>query len=140
MNNQAQVLWEGVHCNLAIDRPGARVVVIRLAGWDAGEFGDVPMTELAKDLAKPGLIELYVDARAVKGASIEVSGEWAQWLAKNRSRFAHISMLTGSRFIQLTANFVRRFADLGELMRIYTDPVAFDAALAQSIAPGKNSE
>ena len=116
------------------------VVVVRLIGWDAGEFGDVPMKELAKDLAKSGLIELFIDARAVKGASIEVSGEWAQWLAKNRARFKHISMLTGSRFIQLTANFVRRFADLGELMRIYTDPVAFDAALLQSATCAKVGE
>jgi len=141
MNNEvAEILYEGVHCSLGIGRPAPGVVVIRLAGWDAGEFGDVPMTELAKDLAKPGLIELFVDARAVKGASIEVSGEWAQWLAKNRSRFVQISMLTGSRFIQLTANFVRRFADLGELMRIYTDAVAFDAALAQSAASAKAGE
>jgi hypothetical protein len=97
-----------------------------------GEFGDFPMQELDKDLAKDHLLELFIDARAVKGASVEVSSEWAQWLGKHRSHFSHISMLTGSRFIQLTANFVRRFAELGEVMRIYTDPVAFDAALAQS--------
>jgi hypothetical protein len=43
-------------------------------------------------------------------------------------------MLTGSPFIQLTAGFVRRFADLGEVMRIYTDPAAFEGALASSVA------
>jgi hypothetical protein len=32
--------------------------------------------------------------------------------------------------VQVTAKFVQRFADLGEVMRIYTDPRAFDAALA----------
>src|SRR5688572_28439673 len=129
----ADVLYEGVHCQLAIQRPARDVIVLRLEGWDAGEFADAPMQELAKDLATAHLIELYIDARASRGASIEVSGEWAQWLGKHRSRFKHISMLTGSRFIQLTANFVRRFAELGEVMRIYTDPVAFDAALTQSI-------
>jgi hypothetical protein len=41
-------------------------------------------------------------------------------------------MLTGSPFVQLTAKFVQRFADLGEVMRIYTDPKAFDAALKDS--------
>jgi hypothetical protein len=130
----ADVVYEGVHCRLAIERPAPAVVVVRLGGWDAGEFGDVPMQELAKDLAADNRIELFIDARASKGASIEVSGEWAQWLGKHRSRFKHISMLTGSRFIQLTANFVRRFAELGDVMRIYADPVAFDGALAQSIA------
>lgn len=128
------VLYEGVHCRLAVERPAPALVVVRLAGWDAGEFGDVPMQELAKDLAGSRPIELFIDARAVRGTSIEVSGEWAQWLGKHRSRFQHITMLTGSRFIQLTANFVRRFADLGEVMRIYTDPAAFDAALVERIA------
>lgn len=110
------VLYEGVHC--------------RLAGLDAGEFGDVPMQELAKDRSLGRPIELLIDARAVRGASVQVSSEWAQWLGKHRSGFRRISMLTGSRFIQLTAHVVRRFADLGEVMRIYSDPRAFDAALA----------
>jgi hypothetical protein len=135
MSNQATapIEYEGVHCRVIIERPKIGIVVLRLAGWDAGEFGDVPMQELNKDLERNGIVELFIDARAVKAASIEVSAEWAQWLGKHRSRFRHISMLTGSRFIQLTANFVRRFADLGEVMRIYTDPVAFDAALSQSV-------
>ncbi len=127
-----KVSHEGVHCRLDIERPGPGVVVVRLAGWDAGEFGDAPMQELGKDLAGTQLLELFIDARAVRGASIEVRAEWAQWLGKHRERFEHISMLTGSPFIQLTANFVRRFAELGELMRIYTDAGAFDADLAQA--------
>jgi phage regulator Rha-like protein len=38
-------------------------------------------------------------------------------------------MLTGSRFVQLTADFVRRFAELGDAMHVYTDGAAFDEAL-----------
>jgi hypothetical protein len=71
-------------------------------------------------------------ARHGKGASVDVSGEWAIWLRANKSRFVHVSMLTGSRFIQLSADLVRRFAELGEIMRIYTDPAAFEAALASA--------
>jgi hypothetical protein len=33
----------------------------------------------------------------------------------------------------MTADFVRRFADLQGLMRIYTEPAAFDAALEESL-------
>ena len=120
--------YEGVTAGLAIERPGPGVVVIRLTGWDTGEFGDAPMKEVAKDFAG-GSVRLFIDARAVKGATIDVSNEWALWLRANRTRFAEISMLTGSPFIQLTAKFVQRFADLGELMRIYTDAAAFDSAL-----------
>lgn len=127
------VQYEGVHCRLAIARPAAGVLVMRISGWDAGEFGDGPMRELAKDLDAERPIELFIDAREVKGASIEVSGDWSLWLGKHRSGFKRIHMLTGSRFIQITADFVRRFAELGDLMRIYTEGDAFDSALARSI-------
>jgi hypothetical protein len=49
-------------------------------------------------------------------------------------------MLTGSRFVQLTADFVRRFAELGDAMLIYTDGVAFDEALASATRPGSSTE
>jgi hypothetical protein len=128
------VRWEGIHFSLAIERPAVGIVVVRFSGWDAGEFGDAPMRELAKDLLNETRVELFVDAREVKGASIEVSGDWSQWLGKHRASFKHITMLTGSRFIQVTANFVRRYGELGELMRIYTEPAAFDEAVEESIA------
>jgi hypothetical protein len=130
------VKYEGVSARLAVERPAAAVVVLRLAGWDTGEFGDAAMKEIAKDFAAGRPLEFFVDARAVKGASIDVSNDWALWLRANRSRFAHVSMLTGSPFVQLTAKFVQRFAELGDLMRIYTDPRAFDAAV-QAATSGK---
>ena len=120
--------YEGVTSGLAVERPAAAVVVLRLTGWDTGEFGDAPMKEIAKAFgAEP--VQLFIDARAVKGATVDVSNEWALWLRANRPRFAHISMLAGAPFVQLTAKFVQRFAKLGEVMRIYTDPTAFDSAL-----------
>jgi len=130
--NPPPVHLEGIHCNFRFERPVPGVVVVRLAGWDAGEFGDLPMQELAKDLAGDHSIELLLDARDVKGASIEVSGEWSQWLGRHRARFKHISMLTGSRFIEITASFVQRFAGLEDVMRIYTAPAEFDAAVSQA--------
>ena len=121
--------YEGVSAGLAVERPAAAVVVLRLTGWDTGEFGDAAMKEIAKDFAAGKPLQLFIDARAVKGASVDVSNDWALWLRANRSRFAGVSMLTGAPFVQLTAKFVQRFADLGEMMRIYTDATAFDDAL-----------
>ena len=128
-----EIRYDGVHCNLRIQQWTPGVVVLRISGSDVGEFGDAPMVELNHRFAGAEPIELFVDARDVQGASIEVSGAWAQWLGANKLRLQHISMLTGSRYIQITADFVRRFADLQGVMRIYTDPAAFDAALAQSL-------
>jgi hypothetical protein len=78
-------------------------------------------------------IRFFIDARDVRGASIEVSGEWAAWLRGHRTHLREINMLTGSRFIEVTADFVRRFAALEGVMRIYTEPAAFDAALAEAL-------
>ena len=106
--------------------------MLRLAGWDTGEFGNAAMKEIARDFASNIPLQFFVDARNVKGATIDVSNDWALWLRANRARFAHVSMLTGSPFVQLTAKFVQRFAGLDDLMRIYTDARAFDAALEKS--------
>ena len=129
----AKVLqYEGIHCKLAIERPRPGVAVVRISGHDLGEFGDVALRELEKEIAVHGQIELFVDARDAQSASIDVSSTWAIWLAKNRPAFKSITMLTGSRFVRLTADFVQRFAELRDLMHIYTDHALFDSSLVKA--------
>jgi hypothetical protein len=127
------VEYEAIHCRPTITRPATGIALVVLTGSDIGEFGDLPMRELAKDLAGFGPIELFIDARAVRGASIDVSSRWAFWMATHRSHFRHISMLTGSRYIEITAAFVRRFSGLTGLMKIFTDRAAFDESLLLSV-------
>lgn len=127
------VAYEGIHCNLAITRPGAGIVRLVLSGSDIGEFGDFALHELAKDLERFRSIELFIDAGAVRGASVEVSAGWALWMNTHRSQLSQISMLTGSRYIQMTALFVRRFAELADRMRIFTERAAFEGALLSAV-------
>jgi hypothetical protein len=124
--------FEGAHCTLVIDWPAPGVACVTFSGKDTNEFGDAPFQKLEEKLT-PGT-ELYIDARKASSASIDVSAEWAKWLAHRRSSFAHVSMLTGSRFIHMSADFVKRFANMGDVMRLYTDAVAFDEALQLAIA------
>ena len=81
-----------------------------------------------------GPVHLFIDAREVRAASLEVSCDWARWLRAHRVELQCVSMLTGSRFVQITADFVRRYADLEAVMRVYTEVEAFEAALAESLA------
>jgi hypothetical protein len=120
--------FEGLHSTLVITRPARHVVVLTISGRDAGEHGDGPLRALDEEL-QLGPYSLFVDARSTQGASIDVSNVWAQWLRSHRDQLHQIHMLTGSRFVQLTADFVRRFAELGDAMRIYTEGPAFDEAL-----------
>lgn len=132
MSAPEPVRFEGLHCTIEISRPAPRVVLVKLSGTDAGELGDAAFVELARDIDAPGKLELFIDAREGRAASVEVSGTWAGWLGKHKARFEHISMLTASRFIQLSADLVKRFAGLGDTMRLYTDPASFDEALRES--------
>jgi hypothetical protein len=131
MRAQQITRFKTVHCELTITRPGKGLVVVTLSGHDVGELGDGPFLELEKDLPADdrSKIELFIDARAAQGASIEVSGAWAKWLGTHKPRLTQLHFLTGSRFIQLSADFVRKFAQLGETMRIYTDAAVFDEEL-----------
>jgi hypothetical protein len=128
-----EVRYDGVHCQLAIEQFSRGLVVVRISGSDVGEFGDAPLLELNECLAGTGTFELFIDARDVRGASVDVSSEWAGWLRAHKAQLREITMLTGSRFVQMTADFVRRFADLEGIMRVHTEPAVFDAALAESL-------
>ncbi len=124
---------EGIHSTLAIHRPAPGVAVIVLSGSDVGEFADFPMRELDKDLEQFGSIELFIDARAVRAASIHVSSDWAVWMNAHRLQLRQIHMLTGSRYVQMTADFVRRFVGLIDHMKLFTDAAAFEETLAASV-------
>lgn len=124
--------FEGVHCTLLIEQPLARLFVLRIAGSDVGEFGGAPMAALEALLPADGTVEIYIDARRARGATIDVSSDWGRWLGRHKARLQRVTMLTGSRFVEVTAEFVRRFAELDGVMRLCTDPDVFDRALADA--------
>ena len=128
-----EVHYEGVHCNLRLQMPSAQVIVLRISGSDVGEFGEAPMKALNGWVSPESPVDLFIDARDVRGASIAVSGDWAAWLGRHRDALRTVTMLTGSRFIHVTAEFVRRFASLEGIMRICSEPAVFDFALADAL-------
>ncbi len=134
MPEPQEIHFDGVHCTLTITHYPRGIVLMRIRGTDIGEFGEAPMQAITK-LAAGQPFDLFIDARDVSGASIEVSGEWAAWLSAHRSGLQGVTMLTGSRFIQITAEFVRRFASLEGIMRVSTDPEIFEAELNATLKP-----
>lgn len=126
------VCFEGARCTVTLDQLSATVIVMRLSGTDTGELRDAPMRALDAYMAGDNATELFIDARSVRGASIDVSNDWAAWFTANRERFKSITMLTGSKLIQITAEFVRRFAGLHGTMWVCTEPHVFDLALEQA--------
>lgn len=135
MAPEAQVIrYDGIHCNLLLEQLAPRVVVLRISGTDVGEFAEAPMKALNDWIVRSGPIDFFIDARQVRGASMEVSGEWAAWLNTNKEVLRSVTMLTGSRYIQITADFVRRYAGMQEIMRICTESAVFDSILSEALS------
>jgi hypothetical protein len=132
---QTSLCFEGVHCSIVLEQPSDSAILLRISGTATGELGDAPMRALDAWLDSSGPVTLFIDARAVRGASIDVSSEWAAWLKERRTQLRSITMLTGSKFIQITAEFVRRFADLNGIMWVCTEPAVFDLAIEQAQRP-----
>ena len=133
MSQLDPVVFRAIRCTLEIRRPTPGVVVLKFTGPDVGEFGEAPFQELAHDLQRTSAIQLFVDAGDCSGASIDVSSDWARWMSSNRERIAALHILCGSKFIQLTADFVRRFTGFEERMRIYTERGPFEMALREQV-------
>jgi hypothetical protein len=122
--------WQGKSSSMGISRPKPGILLVVVTGMDIGEHGEAPFAELTKDIdSEP--VQLFVDARHSQGVTLDVSGRWARWLANHRDSLQSVHMLTGSRFVQLTASFVRDYASLGERMCIYTAPEEFEQALSR---------
>jgi hypothetical protein len=115
---------------MGICRPRPGIILVVITGTDIGEHGEAPFEELTRDVESDA-VQLFVDARHSQGVTLDVSGRWARWLSNHRESLQGVHMLTGSRFVQITATFVRDYASLGERMHIYTAPEAFEQALSR---------
>lgn len=115
-------------CCVAISRVAERRVLVRLLGKDYGELGSQPFLELEKNF-DAGPLELFFDLQAATGATMDVSSGWALWLRRHRERLRSVSILSGSRFVHLSARTVQGFSQLGDKLKLYADPVAFHGAL-----------
>lgn len=137
MKKREIIQFDSTHSVLTVENPASGVILLKITGYDIGEFGPEPMRELERLLSDSTPTDLFIDARETKGASIEVSSEWAQWLGKYQSKLRYINMLTGSRYIQMTARFVRNFAGLHDQMRIFTEREAFDQLLELTVGEAR---
>jgi len=81
---QTSIRFEGVHCSIVLERLTGDVIRLGISGTDTGELGDAPMQALHDWLASSEPVKLFIDARAVRGASIDVSNEWAVWLSESK--------------------------------------------------------
>jgi hypothetical protein len=119
--------------SMVLRRLGPAVVLISATGHDKGHLGENPFLWLERELGRHGSIEVFVDMRAMFNATQTVADRWSEWIQRHRSRLRHMSLLVGSKYVQMTVEVAKLFSRTGELMRVYTDAAAFSDAIAQAL-------
>lgn len=104
-------------------RPGALLVTI--TGHDVGQFGTATLDEIRLELLRHRPLELFVDAREALGPSVSVSSEWTRFFSLNQDQLRRVSILVGSKVVELTIAIAQHLSRTGNLMQIYTDPEIF---------------
>ena len=111
-------------------RPGTLLVTI--SGQDSGQFGTAALDEIRMEIVRHGALELLVDAEQAVLVSTEVSQEWTRFFSSSRQQLRRVSVLTGSRLINLTVEIARHLSQTGNLIQIYSDRQLFDEALVRA--------
>jgi hypothetical protein len=106
-------------------RPG--VLLVTVSGMDMGQFGTATLDEIRLEMLRQRPVELFVDAEAAQVISVEVSREWTQFFSLNREQLRRVSVLVGSKAIELTVAIAQHLSQTGNLIQIYTDRELFAA-------------
>jgi hypothetical protein len=106
-------------------KPG--VLLVTISGIDKGQFGTATLDEIRLEMLRQRPVELFVDAEAAVAVSVEVSREWTQFFSLNREHLKRVSVLVGSKAIELTIAIAQHLSQTGNLIQIYSDHDLFHA-------------
>ena len=115
-------------------RPRPGVFLVRITGYDQGEFGDAPFDAMQAEINRFKRIELFVDTREVFGAATAVREAWTEWLKLHASELVRAHLVSGSKLVFMALTVAKELSRTGDLIRVYSDPAAFDDALARAAA------
>lgn len=110
--------------------PGALLVTI--SGSDQGQFGTAALDEIRLEQMRHGPLELLIDAADASLVTPEVSQEWTRFFSSSRDQLKRVSVLTGSKLINLTVAIAQHLSHTGNLIQIYSDRELFDLAMARA--------
>jgi hypothetical protein len=129
----------GQSCSFTFRRLRPGVMLVAITGFDRGEHGARALDEMQAEITRFGPLHLFVDARDATGATTAVSDAWTAWFQASSKSLRQVRILVGSRHLKQTVAVSKLFSRTGDLIRIESDPAAFDAAIAR-VAPGSAPE
>jgi len=113
-------------------RPGC--LLLTISGTDKGQFGTATLDEIRLEMLRMRPVELFVDAAGAVAVSVAVSKEWTQFFSLNRDHLRRVSVLVGSKAIELTVAIAQHLSQTGNLIQIYTDAELFHARVSAARA------
>lgn len=122
-------------CTFVFRKLRPAVLLVTISGDDRGEFGNETLDEIRMEILRNKPLELFVDARAATGAALSVSQDWTKFFATNRENLKRVSVLVGSKVVNLTVEIAQHLSRTGNLIQIYSDPEMFDARVAEALRP-----
>ncbi len=120
-------------CTFVFERLRPGVMRVTITGYDQGTLGTTALDEITAEVSRYAPVEVFIDAAGARGAAWEVSRSWTQWFRSNREQLAYVHVLTGSKHLHQTIAVSKELSRTGGLIRIYSDPDRFAAALRSSL-------
>jgi hypothetical protein len=111
-------------------RPG--VMLVMISGQDNGQFGQAALDEMRMEILRSQPLELLVDAEQATLVATGVSKEWTQFFSNCRTQLKRVSVLTGSRYMNLVVSISQHLSKTGNLITVTSDRAAFDAAVERA--------
>jgi hypothetical protein len=121
-------------CTFTFRRLRPAVLLVTINGNDKGQFGTATLDEIRLEILRGKPLELFVDARDATGVAVSVSEDWTRFFTQNRENLSRVSVLVGSRIMNLTIAIAQHLSRTGNLIQIYSDPATFDARVAAAAA------
>lgn len=116
-------------CSFVFSRPAPGILLVTVAGHDRGQFGMGALDEIVCTLNRERPLELFVDTREAVGVAVNVRQDWTRFFAGNRANLSAVHVLTRSKIVHLAVAVAQLFSRTGDLIRLYSQPEAFQARL-----------
>jgi signal transduction histidine kinase/CheY-like chemotaxis protein len=123
------------NADLVFERLSPQAILATLSGIDAGQFGTAAFEEIRSQIHGRPPVRLFVDARDFAG-SPQVSKDWVHFFYSSRHLLESVTVLAGSRALELIVAIEQNRPHNDDLIRIYAGGEPFDAAVAAARKPG----
>jgi hypothetical protein len=111
-------------------------LLVTITGDDTGQFGSEALDQIRLELQRRRPLHLLIDAGAATMVSVQVSQVWSRFFADHRDSLQRVSVLTGSKLVNLAVAIAQHLSRTGNLIQIYSDRKVFEEAMSQVVMRG----